>query len=126
MAEFPAYRIPNMIRGMIMLWAGDIATIPSGWHLCNGLMGTPDLTGKFPVAAGDTYDVDVVGGVIEHSHSGSFASHWHALWPVKICLAGAKWYGCPNLGTGDKSGSIATDSQDNLPPYHSLCFMMKL
>ena len=27
------------ITGMIMMWSGSIATIPSGWYLCNGLNG---------------------------------------------------------------------------------------
>jgi len=37
--------------GAIVLWKGTIATIPSGWYLCNGLNGTPDLRDKFVVGA---------------------------------------------------------------------------
>lgn len=33
--------------GGIMLWSGTIASIPTGWALCNGANGTPDLTDKF-------------------------------------------------------------------------------
>jgi len=39
------------ISGMIMMWSGTIATIPSGWLLCNGSNGTPDLRNKFIVGA---------------------------------------------------------------------------
>ena len=37
--------------GIITMWSGTIATIPSGWYLCNGSNGTPDLRNKFIVGA---------------------------------------------------------------------------
>ena len=37
--------------GMIMMWSGTIATIPSGWVLCNGSNSTPDLRNKFIIGA---------------------------------------------------------------------------
>jgi hypothetical protein len=37
--------------GMIILWSGSIATIPSGWYLCNGSNSTPDLRNKFVIGA---------------------------------------------------------------------------
>jgi hypothetical protein len=37
---------------MIMLWSGSQATIPSGWLLCDGTGGTPDLRGRFIIGAG--------------------------------------------------------------------------
>jgi microcystin-dependent protein len=36
---------------MIMMWSGTIATIPSGWALCNGSGGTPDLRNRFIIGA---------------------------------------------------------------------------
>ena len=39
------------VAGMIMMWSGSIATIPSGWYLCDGTNSTPDLRNKFIVAA---------------------------------------------------------------------------
>lgn len=43
--------------GGIIMWSGTIATIPSGWYLCNGANGTPDLRNRFVIAA----DADDVG-----------------------------------------------------------------
>ena len=43
--------------GGIIMWSGTIANIPSGWALCNGLNGTPNLRDKFIVGA----SVDVAG-----------------------------------------------------------------
>lgn len=39
------------VTGMIMMWSGTIATIPSGWALCNGSNGTPDLRNRFVIGA---------------------------------------------------------------------------
>lgn len=38
--------------GGIIMWSGTIANIPSGWALCNGSNGTPDLTNRFVIGAG--------------------------------------------------------------------------
>lgn len=40
----------NIPAGGIIMWSGTIASIPSGWALCNGSNGTPDLTDKFVVS----------------------------------------------------------------------------
>jgi microcystin-dependent protein len=37
--------------GGIIMWSGTIANIPSGWALCNGSNGTPDLTNRFVIGA---------------------------------------------------------------------------
>jgi len=73
--------------GVITLWSGSTATIPSGWRLCNGANGTPDLRNRFVVGAGSTYAVDAKGGSadavnISHNHSASTnntGAHTHSL-----------------------------------------------
>jgi microcystin-dependent protein len=60
--------------GGIIMWSGSIASIPSGWALCNGSSGTPDLRNKFIVGAGSTYAVAATGGsadavVVNHTHA---------------------------------------------------------
>lgn len=54
------------VTGMIMMWSGTIATIPSGWALCDGTSGTPDLRNKMIVAA----DADD-GGVAKTTVTGT-------------------------------------------------------
>jgi hypothetical protein len=39
------------VAGMIMMWSGSIATIPSGWLLCDGTSSTPDLRNRFIIGA---------------------------------------------------------------------------
>ncbi len=38
---------------MILIWGGEIEDIPTGWALCDGNNGTPDLRNKVLVGAGD-------------------------------------------------------------------------
>jgi hypothetical protein len=37
--------------GLISMWSGTIATIPSGWLLCDGSNSTPDLRNRFIIGA---------------------------------------------------------------------------
>lgn len=65
--------------GGIILWSGSVASIPSGWYLCNGSNGTPDLRDKFVVGAGSSYAVGATGGsanavVVSHTHTGTTGS----------------------------------------------------
>jgi hypothetical protein len=46
--EFVRNIIPS---GIITMWSGSIATIPSGWLLCDGTNSTPDLRDRFIVGA---------------------------------------------------------------------------
>ena len=57
----PPYRKRNMMSGMIMMWHDSIATIPSGWHLCDGTAGTIDLRNKFVIGAGDLQNPNAEG-----------------------------------------------------------------
>jgi len=45
-----------------MLWSGSIATIPTGYVLCDGDNGTPDLTDRFIFGAGSLADPGDSGG----------------------------------------------------------------
>jgi microcystin-dependent protein len=76
------------VTGMIMLWSGSIASIPSGWALCDGTSGTPDLRNRFIVGAGSTYAVNATGGsadaiVVSHTHTATTSitdpGHTHSL-----------------------------------------------
>jgi microcystin-dependent protein len=53
---------PGFVAGMIMLWSGSIASVPSGWALCDGTNGTPNLRDRFVIGAGSTYAVNATGG----------------------------------------------------------------
>jgi hypothetical protein len=47
-----AFVIANAVpSGLISMWSGTIASIPSGWVLCNGSNSTPDLRNRFIIGA---------------------------------------------------------------------------
>lgn len=49
-------------RGVIWMWNSTAASIPTGWQLCNGSNGTPDLRDRFIVGAGASYTPGTTGG----------------------------------------------------------------
>jgi hypothetical protein len=70
--------------GSIILWYGNIATVPNGWNICNGEHGTPDLRDRFVMGAGSLATPNDIGGnntvtittttVSDHNHSGTVNS----------------------------------------------------
>jgi hypothetical protein len=65
-----------ILRGMIVMWSGTTATIPTGYALCNGANGTPDLRNRMIMGAGSSYAPGATGGsanssVPSHSHGAS-------------------------------------------------------
>lgn len=68
---------PNqfVVPGMIMMWSGNLSSLPPGWLLCNGSgtitggLTVPDLRNRFIVGAGSTYAVRATGGTSSHTHA---------------------------------------------------------
>jgi microcystin-dependent protein len=66
------------------MWSGSIESIPSGWRLCDGTFGTPNLRDRFVVGAGTTYTVGSTGGfntvtldttqIPSHTHTNSVST----------------------------------------------------
>ena len=110
-----------ILRGMIVMWSGAIATIPTGYALCDGTNDTPDLRNRFVMGAGSTYTPGNTGGsanasVIDHTHtySGSTnttGNHTHGGVPQSGTIWYNKWNG--DAGThgnerhGGKGGNTA-------------------
>jgi microcystin-dependent protein len=80
--------------GVIVMWSGSIVSIPTGWNLCDGTNGTPDLRNRFIIGAGSTYSVAGSGGsttntltvanLPPHTHTGTTNSgegtHTHGVY----------------------------------------------
>ena len=75
--------ITSFVSGMILMFTGS--TAPSGWAICDGTNGTPDLRDRFVVGQGTTYAINDTGGskdaiIPTHNHGAgnySAASHSH-------------------------------------------------
>lgn len=55
----------------IIIWFNSIMLIPSGWQLCDGTNGTPDLRGKFVMGISADDDLGDSFGSESHVHSNS-------------------------------------------------------
>ncbi len=55
--------------GIIVMWAGTLATIPAGWALCDGGDSRPDLRDKFIYGWSDGVDPGGEGGATTHTHT---------------------------------------------------------
>lgn len=87
-----------VLTGMILFWNGTIGAIPSGWHICDGTSGTPDLRDKFIVGGNGALPVSgtysaatgnatVAGSLTMNPLSlGMIPSHVH---PFDYAFAGA-------------------------------------
>lgn len=129
--------IPVVPSGMIMIWSGSVDNIPFGWALCNGDNGTPNLTDKFVLGAGSSYAVGSIGGEEEHiltteelaAHSHTFANNilvnTTATNGFTVGQATNKEYTriAAISNTQSAGGGVA---HNNMPPYYSLCYIMKL
>jgi len=141
--------------GGIILWSGSVASIPSGWALCNGSNGTPDLRNRFVVGAGSTYAVNATGGsadaiVVSHTHT--FSGTTSSTNPTAqgrldgVSLGGGtpSTYPIPTstvIGSpvpwnpldthnhtfsGTTASTGSSGTNANLPPYYALAYIMKL
>lgn len=68
--------------GTITIFSGSFSDIPSGWFLCNGANGTPNLVDKFIYGASVENDIGNTGGSADAtlpSHLHYVASHTHSI-----------------------------------------------
>jgi hypothetical protein len=118
----PAEPVPAIPSGTIAMWKGSIATIPSGWVLCNGANGTPDLRDRFVACA----SIDV-GGVAKtlvdgsDNVSGGSYHHFH-YYDYDTYTADADGGGT----TVDIEGVSAIELTETVPPFYALAFIMKV
>jgi hypothetical protein len=141
--------------GGIIMWSGSIATIPSGWSLCNGSNGTPDLRDKFVI--GSSIDVSGItsttvtgtgtktGGnkdlvVPYHNHNLDDPGHTHTFTATLRDGTAQSGSGVEEVTenqtlttnsqvtgiTIDPAGTSGNEVNANLPPYYALAFIMRI
>jgi microcystin-dependent protein len=138
--------------GMIMLWyppdstltnlALVSSTIPTGWAICDGTKGTPDLRGRFVLMAQDSIPKDgqapgssihpimSTGG--EETHSLTVAempahNHTSHAFGSSPCTHGL-FGGCGGFGFGSVASNNAGNNSphNTMPPFYTLVYIMKL
>ena len=122
-------------KGIIAMWYGASNIIPSGWAICDGNNGTPDLRDKFIVGAGNSYSVNATGGEATHKLTVSeMPSHSHSIkrqtgsWggTYTAIEASTDTSSIPESLSGAMYETGGGRAHNNLPPYYALCYIMKL
>lgn len=67
-------------QGAIVMWSGSLASIPTGWALCDGSNGTPDLRDRFVYGCSAGQEPGPTGGAASHSHTVSAHAHSVRIW----------------------------------------------
>ena len=98
-------------RGIIIPWLAR-ETMPTGWAVCDGGNGTPDLRGKFLMGTDSTKDVGTTGGS---------TSHTHAVYKNPSSPDGNGFQ-----GEGSRCTIGRTSEVENLPPYFKVIYIIKL
>ncbi len=124
--------VAGIPQGAIVMWSGSIATIPSGWALCNGANGTPNLRDRFIVGAGSSYGVGATGGEVSHrltinempshTHTESYGVAWDP-GPGPFIPAYRDSRGVRTFTSNPTGGG---QPHENRPPYYALAYIMKI
>ena len=142
----------SFVTGMIMMWSGTIATIPSGWALCDGTGGTPDLRNRFIIGANAddagvaktsvTGSATQTGGSkdavnVSHTHTATVTDpgHLHSGGATPYVNVGSGVFATTpivaNTATATTGITVGISTEGtsgtnaNLPPYYALAFIMK-
>jgi microcystin-dependent protein len=142
-------------KGIIVLWNGEPSQIPSGWSLCNGTNGTPDLRGRFVIGVNPnnnkSSDTSLTikewksqGGSETHILSiDEMPTHTHTITGKGNDDGYCKTQPCGFWGTDQLTNdgpSISSSNNpllqvsnsglnkphNNMPPYYALAYIMKL
>jgi hypothetical protein len=147
--------------GSILMWSGTIASIPSGWYLCDGTNSTPDLRNKFIVGAylDDSGAKTTITGSntqtggskdavnVSHSHttdsqgSGTFYAanrtggsptgvlSYTGTTANSLLSGGGLTDDIKQYSVAAHTHTVSTEgvsgTNQNLPPYYALAFIMK-
>lgn len=144
--EVSASSVPS---GTILPWYGDLGSIPTGYALCNGSNGTPDLRNRFLVGAGSSYNLGNTGGVnsvtLSKNNLPSDAASGVSGYVITRYSFRTKCYGYQgnwsNSTNGDDTSNVGMDigsftsrlfsgwnsaAIENRPPYYAVYYIMKL
>ena len=123
------------------------------WHLCDGTNDTPDLRGRFILGASASHSVGTTGGeeatgisianLPPHSFSGTTSTNGAHTHPITVSGSNG-WGGHCHNGSSSADQTYYTESSgahnhtfttntlgsgvkhNNMPPFYTLAFIMKL
>lgn len=120
----PAGEGGGVPTGLIVMWAGLVADIPTGWALCDGQNGTPDLRNRF--IKGASGEAGATGGSSTHTHAA------HTMGAIAATATAAVKVGTSGANAAAQAHTHAAptitdhDTPNSEPPYYALCFIQKV
>ena len=116
--------------GTIVIWSGASTEIPEEWALCDGTNGTPDLRGRFILGESNNHPVGESGGSEEVTLTVKQLPA-HRFEPILTNAVGKEnsTLACGNgVQSSRFNGAYLGNNQPhpNMPPYYTLCYIMKL
>jgi microcystin-dependent protein len=132
--------------GGIIMWSGLLAAIPTGWALCDGSNGTPDLRNRFVVGAAidgiGNYSYDGTTGAVSGNYApgnsggeaahrlttGEMPAHTHSTERFQETGSGLRGGPSGTIYSNVASTSGSTGSNlyhENRPPYYALAFIIR-
>ena len=131
--------------GTIVMWSNrGGASIPSGWQICDGTNGTPDLRDRFIVGSGSSYAINSTGGsttafgstdsttltinqIPAHTHS--YTYNQGSSTNGGSCGANVRCSGVGGTTSsvgGGQGHSHTISSITTIPPYYALAYIQKI
>lgn len=98
------------VTGIILMWSGAAGDIPTGWSVCDGTGGTPNLQDRVPIGAGSSYAVGATGGAT-----------------TDVTTVPSSTVAVDNNADGSTvavGDSTHTHTADILPPYFAVYFII--
>ena len=137
--------IQGIPTGVIMMWSGTIATIPSGFALCDGGNNTPDLRDKFivgakqddGVGAASTAKSNVTGSLTTSGGSATSTTSQEGVHEftgsednsAQVQDASSSYNGIVNKNSRDRHQHGIdwrhTHTVPTIPPFYAIAYIMK-
>ncbi len=107
-------RLEIKAAGRIDMWSGLLANIPTGWALCDGQGGRPDMRSKFILGADPAEEPGGTGGNLSLTHTGTaVGNHTNVAVPATATAA-------VKIGTAGATGAAQTHTHTIASITHSV------
>jgi len=123
----------------IIMWDSTVASIPEGWILCDGTLGTPDLRSRFtlgvPTAGtnpgtlgGEDTHVLLEAELAAHDHPIVDPTHFHFYGTNNFASAGnsgERIYSSETLASANVTDTGSDTAHENRPAFYALVFIQR-
>lgn len=111
--------IEGVPQGVIVMWSGQTTAIPTGWALCDGSNGTPNLIDKFIMGASSSNETTTGGANSRTLSTANLPSHTHSFSGTTNTTGNHNHSGSTNT-TGNHHHLMVTPAMSNSRAQYSI------